>query len=364
MNGRRKNLFNEFAKKFIPQIDAEIVHLFERKILTSKGLHRELYRDLKEYCTRPGKRIRPLIFLAGYLKYSRGGKKTRETVKIAAALELMHSFLLIQDDIIDRAVLRRGKPALHVTAAKKYARYSKNASVGNDVALVMADILFALAVELIAEAKFGGTQKDAFLRLFAETYARTAYGQILDVLYSRPKSVPAVDVAGEIISEKTAHYTVVYPLLMGYVLSGGFDKKEIERIHDFALPLGMAFQIRDDILGVYGNSRSTGKSSNSDIKEGKTTMLVAHTIQELKPQDARRFITLLSLSPKNAQLIRRIQNVMKDVGAFENSVHRLDELISLSRVKLNRLGLGGNGISLFEGLIEIIESLGVAGNEK
>lgn len=359
-----KNSFDEFSKKFIPQIDAEMVRLFEGKISSAKGLHRELYRDLKEYCTRPGKRIRPLIFLAGYREYSGGGKQAREAVKIAAALELMHSFLLIQDDIIDRAALRRGKPALHVAAGKKYARYSKNPSIGGDVAIVMADILFAVALELVAEAKFGGAQKDAFLRLFAETYARTAYGQILDVLYSRPKSLPPAGIAGEISSEKTAYYTVVYPLLMGYALSGGTDKKEMERIHDFALPLGMAFQVRDDILGVYGKSESTGKSSDSDIEEGKLTMLVAHAIQELKPPDARRFIALLSSSPKNARQIRGIRKVMKDVGAFENSVHRLEELISLARVKLHRLGCGRRGISLLEGLIDKIESLGAAGDEK
>ncbi len=363
MKVKRKNIFDEFSKKFIPKIDEELQRLLDRKISTSKGIHAELYRDLKEYCIRPGKRIRPLIFLAGYSHYSKKNENVRQAVKIAAALELMHSFLLIQDDIIDKAVLRRGKPALHVMAGKKYVRYSKNPSIGSDVALVMADILFALALELVAAAQFGCPEKDAFLRLFAETYERTAYGQILDVIYSKPKSMPPADVAGEISSEKTAYYTVVYPLLMGYVLSGGSDKNEIERIHDFALPLGMAFQIRDDILGVYGKSKSTGKSSDSDIEEGKLTMLVAHAMQELKPKDARHFIALLSVSPKSAQHIRRIRSIMKAVGAFENSVHRLEELISLSRVKLHRLGIGVRGIALLEGLIDMIESLGVAGND-
>ncbi len=363
MKGKRKNIFDEFSRKFIPEIDNEIVLLFENKISGAKGLREQLYGDLKEYCTRPGKRIRPLIFLASYHEYSKKKKNVRQAVKIAAALELMHSFLLIQDDIIDRAVLRRGKPALHVVAGKKYARYSKNSTTGGDVALVMADILFALALELVAEVQFASPEKDAFLRLFAETYERTAYGQILDVIYSKPKSMPPADVAGEISSEKTAYYTVVYPLLMGYVLAGGVDKKEIERIHDFALPLGMAFQIRDDIIGVYGKSEATGKSSDSDIEEGKLTMLVAHAMQELKPKEARRFIALLSSSPKSAQHIRKIRSIMKAAGAFENSVHRLEELISLSRVKLHRLGIGVRGIALLEGLIDMIESLGVAGDD-
>jgi geranylgeranyl diphosphate synthase type I len=280
-------------------------------------------------------------------------------VKIAAALELMHSFLLIQDDIIDRADTRRGKPALHVIAAKKYAHHSKNPSLGSDVAIVMADILFSLALEIIAVANFDGAVKDSFFRLFSETYERTAYGQILDVLYSRPKELPHADVAGEISSEKTAYYTVVYPLLMGYVLSGGGNKKEIEKIHDFALPLGMAFQVRDDVLGVYGKSDLTGKPSDSDIEEGKLTMLVAHTIQEFNVKDARRFIKLLAAFPKTRKDIRLIRNMMQEAHAYENSIHRLEELVSLSRVKLHRLAVSKKGISLFEGLIEMIESLGV-----
>mgnify|MGYP000029443723 CR=1 FL=1 len=190
MSKKKTNTFEIFSRKFTPRIDRVLVEYFDRKIGATKGIRRELYRDLKEYCTREGKRIRPLIFLAGYIEYSRGRGKTGEAVKIAAALELMHSFLLIQDDIIDRADMRRGKPALHVIAAQKYARFSKNASLGSDVAIVMADILFSLALEIIASANFGGAVKDSFFRLFSETYERTAYGQILDVLYSRPESLP------------------------------------------------------------------------------------------------------------------------------------------------------------------------------
>lgn len=362
MKPKKQNPFKEFTKRYIPRIDSIIAQSFESKIKGTKGLRRELYRDLREYCTREGKRVRPLIFMSGYVEYAKGKGKIGEAVKIAAALELMHSFLLIQDDIIDRAILRRGKPALHVVAGKKYSRYSKSPSLGSDVAIVMADILFALALELISSAKFESAIKDAFFRLFSETYARTAYGQILDVLYSRPKSVPPAEIAGEISSEKTAYYTVVYPLLMGYVLAGGADKKEIDRIHDFALPLGMAFQIRDDVLGVYGKCEDTGKSSDSDIEEGKLTILVAHTITEMRPNNAKKFIELLSASPKTARHIQQIRKAMKGAGAFENSVHRLEELILLSRVKLHRLNISKRGLSLFEGLIEMIESLGVANN--
>jgi geranylgeranyl diphosphate synthase type I len=274
MSKKKTNAFEIFSRKYTPRIDGVLMEYFDKKIGATKGIRRELYCDLKEYCTREGKRIRPLIFLAGFMEYSQERGKTSEAVKIAAALELMHSFLLIQDDIIDRADMRRGKPALHVIAAKKYSRFSKNPSLGSDVAIVMADILFSLALEIIAGANFDGAVKDSFLRLFSETYERTAYGQMLDVLYSRPKSIPPADAAGEISSEKTAYYTVVYPLLMGYVLSGGGNKKEIEKIHDFALPIGMAFQVRDDVLGVYGKTDMTGKPSDSDIEEGKLTMLV------------------------------------------------------------------------------------------
>ncbi|MCX7678476.1 MAG: polyprenyl synthetase family protein [Spirochaetes bacterium] len=357
MKPKMSNPFELFSKKYSPRIDETINLFFHRKIAASTGIRKQLYLDLREYCLRPGKRIRPLVFLASFIEYSRRNAKIDEAIKIATALELMHSFLLIQDDIIDRAMLRRGKAALHIVAKKKYSKYSHNQLIGTDIAIVMADILFAVAIEIISESKFAPIAKDSFLRIFSETYERTAFGQILDILYSRPKFVPPVEIAAEISTEKTAYYTMVYPALMGYVLSGRNDANEIEKIHDFALPLGMAFQLRDDVLGVFGKSKKTGKSSVSDIQEGKFTLLVAQTLAAISKKEAKKFIKLLSLPQKDSSDIKYIKKIMSEVGAYENSIHRIDELISMARVKLHRLSISKKGIALFEGIIDLIEMI-------
>jgi len=349
----RRSPFAEFGARLVPRIDGVISRHFDRKARGADGLRRDIFLDLKEYCTREGKRIRPLLLLLACGEYRRAGGAMAGALGAAAALELMHSFLLVQDDIIDRSDLRRGQKTLHVVAGEKYAPYSHNAGIGGDVALVMADILMTGALELVASADFPPPVKGRFLRIFAETYERTAYGQILDILYSRPRRVCDLSVPREIGTEKTAYYTMVYPLMMGYVLSGGTAKKEMDRIRDFALPLGLAFQTRDDILGVYGGKDATGKPSDSDLVEGKFTFLVAHTLQNLDRGRRREFMELFNAPEKTVADVAALRGMMDATGALEKSRERLAELTALSRARLERLAISRRGLVLLEGLVDL-----------
>ncbi len=349
----RPSPFAEFSVRLIPRIDGALSRHFDRKISASDGLRRDIFLDLKEYCTREGKRIRPLLLLLAFSEYRRAGGAMSGALGAAAALELMHSFLLIQDDIIDRSDLRRGEKTLHVIAGEKYGAYSHNPGIGSDVALIMADILMAGALELVHSANFTPPVKSRFLKIFTETYERTAYGQVLDILYSRPRRVCDLTVPGEIGIEKTAYYTMVYPLMMGYVLSGGTAKKEMERIRDFALPLGLAFQTRDDILGVYGGKKKTGKPSDSDLVEGKFTFLVAHTLKNLDHTRRRDFMLLFSAPEKSAADLAFLRGLMDGTGAHEKARERLEELTAISRSRMAKLSISRRGLALLEGLVEM-----------
>ena len=130
-----------------------------------------------------------LLSSLGYLGY--GGKKSAagEMVKFASAVELMHSMLLVQDDIIDRSPLRRGEKSLHVVLSEKYRGLTGNDSLGSDIALVMADVMFSNALRIIYSARTGSRSRERFIRIFADTYERTAFGQVLDSLNSLPVSI-------------------------------------------------------------------------------------------------------------------------------------------------------------------------------
>ena len=353
-----RDRFKAFSKEYVPLIDLSMHGFLEVKKKDSQlPVITDMYGLLDEYCCREGKRIRPLIMLISCFGYQRG-RKLEDVLKIASVIEMMHSFLLIQDDIIDRSDLRRGGKSLHLVCAGLYGENSHNRNIGNDLALVLADILFAAAVEIIAASSVPPRVKDRFLGIFASTYEVTAWGQVLDILNSRAKNIenPA-DAAITVATMKTAYYTVYYPMLMGYVLAGRNADQEKELIRDFSLPLGLAFQIRDDIIGVFGSKKDTGKPSNSDIMEGKMTILVNSAIEKLNPRERKKFLALFTKNKKAVHEVETIRHMIDASGAREAVVERHWELVEQSRHLLSRLNLSEEYRETMTGLVELVAKI-------
>lgn len=346
--------FAEFGKQYIPRIDRYLEDFFSRKAESAPlPVLADLYGDLREFINRDGKRIRPLLLLAGYAGY--GGGRDDEAVPVASILEMMHAMLLIQDDIIDKAALRRGKPALHLLLGEKYSSYTYTDSIGVDIALVLADILFADSLEIVSGSPFDGETKDRFLNIFARTYRVTAWGQILDSLYSLSRDpLGADDVPRTIGSMKTAYYTILYPLQMGHVLSGSRDGSEPESLERFALPLGSAFQVRDDILGLFGTEASLGKSADSDLQEGKLTLLVQHALGVMDGAARQRFLRLFQKREKTAGDIAALRGMIGETGAKERALQELSRLTGEARTALAGLAMAQQYREVLAGLIELV----------
>jgi geranylgeranyl diphosphate synthase, type I len=349
--------FRRFSRRYAPRIDAGINSFFEGKIRSAKlPMIREMYEILLEYCARDGKRLRPLVLLMSYLGYGGGGRDA--VVRASAALELMHSFLLIQDDIIDRSPLRRGGKSLHEICGEKYMAMTHNENIGSDISLVLADILFANALEIISESAVPLREKNRFLKIFSATYEITALGQIFDILHSSPMMIEEpLETPLEIASMKTAYYTIYHPMLMGYMLTGKNSAREKGLIEKFSIPLGLAFQLKDDISGVFGNEKATGKPSDSDIKEGKFTVIIESALRALKGKDRERFVELFTKkkkSGKDAEIIRELirkSECMDEVtriyrGFIDESYEILPELALVEEYRL-----------ILKGLIEAVADL-------
>jgi geranylgeranyl diphosphate synthase type I len=319
-----------------------------------------MYASVSEFCLRDGKRIRPLVLLNSFKGYRRGLGSFAGIIKLATAVELMHSFLLVQDDIIDRSELRRGKKSLHILMGDMYGKSSLNPAIGTDIASVLADVIFSCAVDLVAAAKVRAAYKNRFLQVFSKTYETTAWGQILDSLCTLPSSIdPQSDAPMRICLMKTAYYTMVYPMIMGYVLAGGRSAREKKRIEDFAIPLGIAFQVRDDLLGVFGVEGDTGKPNDSDIKEGKFTLLVQNTVANLQGAERSEF-TIRFLEPEKSEAdVEYIRSMIIDSGAMNDTITRHRELIDEARLKLDELALAGKSREVFRGVIEAVEEIPV-----
>ena len=357
-NAALRGRFKAFSNEYVPLVDMSMHGFLEAKKKDARlPLIGEMYGLLDEYCCREGKRVRPLIMLISCFGYQRG-KKRGEAVKIASVIEMMHSFLLIQDDIIDRSDLRRGGESLHVACARRYGGNSHNRNIGSDIALVLADILFAAAVEIIAGSRVPPRVKDRFLGIFSSTYEVTAWGQVLDILNSHSKKIenPA-DAAITVATMKTAYYTVYYPMLMGYALAGGNADSEMELIRDFSLPLGLAFQIRDDLLGVFGSKEAMGKPSNSDIMEAKVTILVNTTLEKLGRRDRKKFIGLFTKNKKTLRDVETIRRMIISSGSREAVLDRHRELVEQSRRLLARLKLSEEYRESLAGLVELVAEI-------
>lgn len=355
------NSFDTFTAEFAPAIDSLIKDFYKEKIREAEyDFMGHMYGDILEYLGRDGKRIRPLLLLSSYLGYARGKKKTFEMMNLAASLELMHAMLLVQDDIIDRSETRRKGPALHV-AAEKYRSFTGLATVGHDVALVLGDVLFANALEMVSRADICNRARNRFLKVFSSTYEVTAWGQVMDILYSMPKKFIVRDnVPLSISTLKTAYYTLCYPLLMGHTLAGPEKNDEMEIIKKFAIPLGLAFQIRDDLLGSFGVESETGKTAESDIREGKLTLLVQAVMENLKQKEGRAFMDLLMKDKKRAGDINEIRSVMAVSGALEKTENVLHEYVAESRHHLGALSVTGKIKDVLEGLVRRIEEYSIS----
>ena len=263
-----------------------------------------VHEELRSFLNS-GKRLRPVFLLLGYR--AGGGTDPDAVMGPALGLELLHTCALIHDDLIDDADVRRGRPAVHVAFAARYATERDGAAerFGRAAALLVGDLALAQADGAFLDARVPAERIVTALADFGTLREELMAGQYLDVAASSRSDV-AADVALRIASLKSGRYSVALPLRIGAVLAGA-DPAVSDGLASAGVPLGQAFQLRDDVLGVFGHSAETGKPSDSDLVEGKRTTLVALTRERLDGDDLTRFDDLLGrrdLDPDGAQWLR------------------------------------------------------------
>jgi geranylgeranyl diphosphate synthase, type I len=221
--------------------------------------------ELRAYALRPAKRVRPTLLVAGWALASGGMGQVPDGVReFAAGLELLHTFMLVHDDVADRAATRRGGPTLHrVLAAGK---------TGDDLAVVLGDHLYALSVETMLGS---GLPASARATKYMMAICRhTAAGQYLDLDLTRaPLDEVNLFQTLKVAHLKTAKYGFVAPLVAGAMLGGASDEL-IEALERVGRQVGMAFQLRDDLIGLFGDDKVAGKDGGGDFVEGKRTFPV------------------------------------------------------------------------------------------
>jgi len=247
-------------------------------------------------------------------------------VSVAAALEIFHAAALVHDDIMDNSDLRRGKPSLHRRFEALHAERVWTGSgrqYGDAAALLVGDLLLAWSDELFdAGAALARNQEAAAAARAQFSLMRTevTVGQYLDMLeetswHTRPDT-ELLSRSHRVIVYKSAKYSVEAPLTIGASLAEA-SLPQLAALRAFGLPLGVAFQLRDDLLGVFGDPAVTGKPAGDDLREGKRTVLVTLARQKLPASAARLFDELLGDDSLDEQQIGMLQTAVRDSGAVE-----------------------------------------------
>ena len=330
----------------------------QREAAASTGpIARQLF-DAAAVTLTGGKRLRAQFCHTGWLAAG-GDALAADAVGVAAALEIFQAAALVHDDLIDHSDTRRGRPSAHraLETAHRDAGWSGDSEdFGISATILLGDLLVAWSDDLL-ESVIAEHPHAALVRAeYARMRRDVTLGQFLDVAQesawvTQPDSEHAAR-ALEIASLKSARYSVEQPLIIGAALAGG-TPDQLASLRSFGHHIGIAFQLRDDVLGVFGDTAETGKPAGDDIREGKRTLLVAYTREQLSPDAKDRFDEALGDRDLSDNEVRRLQQEMIAAGALE----RVESLISESAATaLGELGTAHLAEGARENLTRLAEA--------
>jgi len=305
------------------------------KLYSLNRLSPLLFKSIKEFICRPGKRIRPVLFCIGYLGFSQ--KTPPGLFRSALSLELLHDFMLVHDDIIDKSDNRRGRPSMHALL-NRYLRPNKKAKfTGEDLTIVAGDVMYAMALDAFLSVKEDMRRKEDTLKKLISAALYTGSGEFIELLLGiKPVEKVTREDIYKIYDYKTANYTFASPLAMGATLAGA-KVNQIKRIFQYGLLLGRAFQIKDDIIGTFGEEKNTGKSNLTDIKEAKRTLLIWHAFNHAGKKDRLIIKRIMDGKlAKKAELIK-IRRIIVNTGALAYAENQIKYLLSKADGKINGL---------------------------
>lgn len=303
------------------EIDGRLLALFsdeEGPALSCGPDTAAVFRAVRDLTLRGGKRARPALVVAGYLA-TPGAQRHQLAAAhgVGVALELLQTYLLIHDDWMDNDEVRRGGPTVHVLLRE---HHRNDARMGEINAILAGDYACALAQKWLFDALRGHPQGLAVASAFASVQRDVVFGQILDVV-GRAEDVERMH------DLKTGSYTVQGPIVLGAILAGA-TPRTLDALRRYALPLGVAFQLCDDLLSSFGTEAATGKPRGNDLRAGKRTAVLVEAERLLAPADRPLLDRVLGRTDAPADAIEEAIAALERCGARAAVEARRDVLLA------------------------------------
>ncbi len=303
----------------------------QAQILTGISADLVAFTDALGSLLAGGKRLRPSFFMWGYL--SGGGTDLPTALRAAASLEMLQACALVHDDVMDDSDMRRGQPAAH----RRFATLHRGESwlgdagrFGDGAAILLGDLCLSWSDEMLYRSGFDGPALARAKVIYDRMRTELMAGQYLDLL-EQARSEASPERALLVVRYKSAKYTIERPLHLGASLAGG-DEHLMAALSAYGLPLGEAFQLRDDVLGVFGDPAETGKPAGDDLREGKRTLLVATAMERADADQAAQLRAGLGDPHLGAGAIVALREVIIATGALDEVesviARRTDEAVA------------------------------------
>ncbi|HYP95065.1 MAG TPA: bifunctional (2E,6E)-farnesyl/geranyl diphosphate synthase [Mycobacterium sp.] len=315
----------------------------------------ELTAALEEFVLRGGKRLRPAFAYWGWRAVAdEGGDPVDPSMlRLFSALELLHACALVHDDVIDASATRRGLPTVHRLFGDKHRTsrwHGSSEQFGISAAILLGDLALVWADDIVATADLPADAHLRVRRVWSAIRTEVLGGQYLDIV-AESSGAESVASAMTVNIYKTASYTISRPLQFGAAAAA--DRPDVlAAFHELGTNLGVAFQLRDDVLGVFGDPAVTGKPSGDDLRSGKRTVLLAEAVEraeKVDPVAAKLLRTSIGTELSDAQ-VKELCLVIESVGALAAVEERID---SLTRRSLDILNAAPIDVQAKVGLSEL-----------
>lgn len=287
-----------------------------------------------DFINNSGKRLRPVLGIMAYA--GMGGKDLDSMIKLSRAFELLHNSELIHDDIMDNSDTRRGRPSFHkaMQSWMENNGYSTDPKMdGVSMGILAGDYLIFMAIKSIMETNFSADAKVKMTKILCGTADRTIRGQIMDMELSRKHASEKEYM--KLIELKTAIF--FEDIIKMSAIAANADKKTEKNLMEFAKNLGYAFQIQDDVIGLFGDEKDTGKSTKSDIEEGKNTILVIKAREMGNLKIKQTVESILGKKGLTNSEFARIRKAIEDSGSLKYAKNLLDDYAARSIKLLNEI---------------------------